>query len=164
MRSESNTNDEILPRSRQKFILDRSFSLVASYCWRENWVSQAESIYSLLQKFAFLNALGARQIGAEVLSEPLRSVIQVKQVSVELTNVAAFDWSRLGHLFRIDTADLADAFLAHPHVDQSTNVRDVQELPLGESKVLWGSPAEAVVLLRGHERGTHDSVLPGGWR
>jgi len=129
MRSESNTNDEILTRSRQKFILDRASSLVASYCWRENWVSQAESIYSLLQKFAFLNALGARQIGAEVLSEPLRSVIQVKQVSVELTNVASFDWSRLGHLFRIDTAALANAFLAHPHVDQSTVSRQLRYCP-----------------------------------
>lgn len=122
-------NGGITERSRKGFVLDRVPSLGTSYCWRENWVSQAESIYSLLQKFAFLNALGARQVAAEVLVEPLRSLAHERQVSVELTNSAAFDWDRLCNLLRIDSRTLADAFLAQTSIGRSSLCRQLKYCP-----------------------------------
>lgn len=129
MNPDQPSSEESSARRRRGFVLDRVSPLTSSYCWRENWVSQAESIYGLLQKFAFLNVLGARQVGAEILAEPFRSIAIEKSLSIELTNPAAFDWDRLCNLLRIDSAMLADAFLTMPSIDRASLCRQLKFCP-----------------------------------
>ncbi len=101
-----------------RIVIDRISSTPPSYCWREDWASRYESAYSLLGKFAYLNAFGAR----DVVKIAFASNTGVKKASmvrpdVDLLDSRLFNLETLVQIFGVEIDRVAEAF-AYPQFDE----------------------------------------------
>lgn len=95
-----------------RVILDRYELPMPSYCWREAWVSRYESAYSLLSKFALLNALTATDLARLLVikGKGLRTQMQ-RTPDLALHDAAGFDLSTLTILLHLPEQGAEEAFL-----------------------------------------------------
>lgn len=93
-------------------ILDRCLPAPMQYCWFEDWFNPYESAYSLLSKFAFLNAMTAREMVRLFLSRRCRQLSrQEKNPNVDLSSSALLDVDVIASQLRVSPESLDWAFL-----------------------------------------------------
>lgn len=95
-----------------RIVLDEPIHLEVSWCWRDTWSNQLDSIYGMLSKFAVLNAIGA----TELVNLFIRADLGVKTATqkdpyVDLRAVGAFDVSRLAKELRVPEEAVRGGFV-----------------------------------------------------
>ena len=98
-----------------RVVLDRYEMPAPSYCWRNEWISRYESAYSLLSKFALLNALSAKELAGllVVRGKGLRSAM-CHAPNLALHDAGSFDLDALTALLHLPERAADDAFLPLP--------------------------------------------------
>ena len=83
----------------------------AAYCWRQRWWSRFESIWSLLRKFAYANAINhcelQRSLGNKSVSHK-RDHWRWKS-RADLRSLGSLDPTKLSRIFQVDLESLAEA-------------------------------------------------------
>lgn len=95
-----------------RIILDSVRPPPPGWTWRDDWYSGVDSAYSLLMKFAMLNALSAREIAKIFISEKCgrRSAI-CGRPDVDLRSANVFDLDEMQQIFRLHQTQVRSAFL-----------------------------------------------------
>lgn len=89
----------------------RSTHGAESFCWRVGWICRYESLWSLLHKFALLNAVGSIGIG-ESLGVELRGSNNLRYRNrADLRYFNAFDPAKLAIIFRTDEERIKEGVL-----------------------------------------------------
>ena len=103
-----------------RVVLDESYRIEKSWCWRDDWTSGFDSAYGLLSKFAKFNAMGARELAQLFINRACgqRTAI-VRAPKVDLRDSSLFDISEMARLLRLNPDHVYHAFL----LDQLANSR-----------------------------------------
>ncbi|WEN42512.1 hypothetical protein CKCBHOJB_02107 [Thauera sp. GDN1] len=84
-----------------RIVLDEPMLPEVSWCWRDTWSTELDSIYGMLSKFAVLNAIGVK----ELVDLFIRNDLGVKKATqmdpyIDLRVVGPFDVRRIAQEFR----------------------------------------------------------------
>jgi hypothetical protein len=119
-----------------QIIEDRLLDRPAQWCWRDQWLTGHDSSFALLMKFAYLNALTARELAECFLNRTSRNRTAIlRDVNVDLRSGQYFDYRELAEALRTNERTVAASFLftQFPNVDDS-----VGELKWCEQCMAWG--------------------------
>lgn len=97
----------------QQEVETNSRSVGAVYCWRPSWSSRFESMWSLLQKFAFLNSARIPDIQHAFGREPWSKNIGWPENRRDLRVLGHFDISKLSLALQLDRQQINESFPAH---------------------------------------------------
>lgn len=95
-----------------RIVLDEPMLPEVSWCWRDTWSNQLDSIYGMLSKFAVLNAVGAKELVDLFIRKDLgvKTATQ-KDPYVDLRAVGAFDVARLARELRVPEGAVRGGFV-----------------------------------------------------
>jgi len=96
-----------------------------AYCWRPVWSNRFESLWSLLRKFAYVNAASAKNLQDHLSAGAPARYAWASTKRLDLRGYGGFDPTRLAGLFSIDRELLDEStilpFLAADERDTLAN-------------------------------------------
>lgn len=147
-----------------KIVLDEPMLPEVSWCWRDSWSNELDSIYGIMSKFAVLNAIGAK----ELVDLFIRRDLGVKTATqrdpyVDLRVVGPFDVGRLVQVFRIPERAVLGGFVLERFPNaRAKALTDLKwcercmsqglHLPLHQLDYIGACPVHGVSLTRGCPR------------
>ncbi len=109
-----------------RIVVDRHSVLASSYCWRDSWSTGYDSAFSLVCKFAVLNALTAREIANLFVSAGRgRKGAVVRQLQIDLRDPQVFDLVKMARLCRASEQTVADGFVLGRYLTSLSESSDV---------------------------------------
>lgn len=119
-----------------KILLDTFARNTPQWCWRTEWSTGYDSAFGLFMKFAYLNALTAKEIATVFVSRTCkRRTVLLRTVNIDLRDDAVFDLSAIGAAMSTSPAKLADAFLFSQFPGHSASS---ENLKWCEQCMAWG--------------------------
>lgn len=94
-----------------RIVLDIHEKPELSWCWRDDWTTGWDSIYSLLSKFAKLNAVDASTLIQIFLKDGTgKKTALIKSPDIDLRNSDLLDRKRISSITRLDDVMIGRAF------------------------------------------------------
>lgn len=114
-----------------RILQDAPTSIAKAWCWRDGWATGFDSAFGLLQKFALLNALTAKEIATLFLNRTSgRRTAVLRNVNVDLRDATLFDVTLIADTLRIQISTVRDAFLYQQFPMPAQSVSHLKWCPL----------------------------------
>lgn len=148
-------------RPAARIVLDEPIPPEVSWCWRDTWSDQLDSSYGLFSKFAFLNAIGVKELVDLFIRRDLgvKTAIQ-KDPCVDLRSVGSFDVARMSKELRMPVGTVLSSFVLKKFPNAETKaLTDLKwcekcmcqglHLPVHQLDFIGACPLHGVALTRG---------------
>ena len=119
-----------------KIYADTPHRPVPEWCWHRRWTTKYDSAYGLLMKFAFLNALSARDLARLFVTRKrgMRTSL-MRSLQFDLRDRESFDHDAMATAFGTDLATIQGAFLDQRFVNP---LESDSHLKWCEQCLAWG--------------------------
>ena len=119
-----------------KIYADTPYRPVPEWCWHRRWTTKYDSAYGLLMKFAFLNALSARELAPLFVTRKrgMRTSL-MRSLKFDFRDRENFDHDSMAAAFGTDLATIQSAFLDPRFVNPSESDSDLKWC---EQCLAWG--------------------------